>query len=109
MKVNALIHVKDEMECYNECAEAESIYGITLLTEGEKCVLECSPGYGLENATSKKCINCTESGKFVVGELCEKECPYGTSITPNGICSLPEDLVNSESSLCVSSINNSSG
>lgn len=98
-----------EMECYNECSEAERKYAITLRTEEEKCVLECSPGYGLENATSKKCINCTESGKFVVGELCEKECPYGTSITPNGICSLPEDLVNSESNLCVSSINNSSG
>ena len=98
-----------EMECYNEYSEAERKYAITLRTEEEKCVLECSPGYGLENSTSKKCINCTESGKFVVGELCEKECPYGTSITPNGICSLPEDLVNSESNLCVSSINNSSG
>ena len=61
------------MECYNKCAEAESIYGITLLTEGEKCVLECSPGYGLENETSKQCMNCTENGKFVIGEVCENE------------------------------------
>ena len=69
------------MECYNECAEEENIYGITLLTEGEKCVLECSPEYGLENETSKQCINCIENGKFVIGEVCEEECPYGTSIT----------------------------
>ena len=96
------------MICYNNCNEAEREYGIDLLSEDDKCVRECSLGYGLEKEESKKCINCVDNKQRVVDGVCKEKCPIGTSTTAEGVCKLPEDLIESESNndLCKNVIEN---
>ena len=62
---------KPHMQCYNSCEKKE--IGITknVYYENNKCVLECSDGYGRDFASSNKCYNCTTNKKYVSNGFCK--------------------------------------
>ena len=62
---------KPHMQCYNSCNKNEIGTTKNVYYENNKCVLECSDGFGRDFASSNNCYNCTINKKFVSGGFCK--------------------------------------
>lgn len=60
---------KPHMQCYQSCDLIPSRSQV--YSEGNKCVFECSEDYGLEFASSRDCVKCSDIGKFPKNGFCK--------------------------------------
>ena len=75
---------------YNQCLKNCAL--TSLLIEGNKCVMECSNGYGKLTEGSITCVKCSEHKLQDVNHMCVDGCPKGTLLSTDGKCYLPGDL-----------------